>query len=180
MDIILQRDTKVSIGNGVLRLLILFPLMNAGLRNCSTPASPLSPAATWMKYKLLSYFQGAFPSTDTHGSVAFVRHSASDNQIPHPKSRSCLNSNTLRVETLNAVSPGRAMTPTITSGSHLDVSSMADLIVGIGAGAGADEKNQYSKSGNHERPDTRVLRFLIPELWQTGLEELCEMLRMHL
>ena len=46
------------------------------------------------------------------------------------------------------------MTPTITSDSPLLVSSMIDLIVGIGAGA--DEKNQYSKSGNKECPDTRV------------------------
>ena len=112
-----------------------------------------------MKYKPLSYRQGVFPSTDTHGSVAFVRHSASDNQIPHPRSRSCLSSNTLGVETLNAVSSGRATMPTITSGSRLDVSSMAVhqnvswvsldyLIVGAGAGAGAgadagaDEKSQ--------------------------------------
>lgn len=87
------------------------------------------------------------------------------------------------------------MTPTITSGSPLDVPSMAVhqnvscvslkyLIDGTGAGAGvgagADEKNQHSKSGDHERPDTRVLGFLIAELKQTGWEELCEMLQMHL
>ena len=79
------------------------------------------------------------------------------------------------------------MTPNITSGFYLDVSSMAVhqnvshvpleyLVVGTGLGAGGDEKNQCPKDGDRKRPDTRVLRFLIPELGQTGLEELCEML----
>ena len=69
------------------------------------------------------------------------------------------------------------MTPTITSGPPLDVPSVAVhqkvscvslkyLIDGTGAGAGvgADKKNQHSKSGDHERPDTRVLGNLIAEL----------------
>ena len=60
----------MSIGNGFLRLLLLFPHMNARLRYCSTSAFPDTSPATWMKYKLLSYRQGVFPSTDTHGSVA--------------------------------------------------------------------------------------------------------------
>ena len=102
------------------------------------------------------------------------------------------------------------MTSAITSGPPLDVSSMAVhqnvswvsleyLIVGAGAGAGAgggggggagagagagadagaDEKSQQSKI-DHRPPYTHVLRFLIPELEQTGLIDPCGLLHVHL
>ena len=64
---------------------------------------------------------------------------------------------------------------------HQNVSHAPLECLVVGAGAGRDdEKNQYSKSGDHRRPDTRVLRTLIPELGQTGSDELCDMLQLHL